>query len=158
MCHGDPANCFKKSVVGRDAAHIAANGLDNHGGDLVFVRAKDFFDGAYSNFGPLNCVPSLPDAARLIADRLRPRGMLVVSVIGRVCPWEIARYLIRGDWPRAGIRFSRNLVAVPLEGRTVWMRYHTPGTFEPAFKAAGFARVSVIDAKGATDSVWVRVE
>jgi SAM-dependent methyltransferase len=101
------------------------------------------FDAALSNFGPLNCVPSLPDAARLIADRLRPRGMLVVSVIGRVCPWEIARYLIRGDWPRAGIRFSRDLVGVPLEGRTVWMRYHTPGTFERAFKAAGFARVSV---------------
>jgi SAM-dependent methyltransferase len=101
------------------------------------------FDSATSNFGPLNCVPSLPEAARLIADRLRSGGVLVASVIGRVCPWEIALYVMRGDWRRVRIRFSRDLVAVPLDGRTVWMRYHTPGTFERAFKAAGFARVSV---------------
>jgi SAM-dependent methyltransferase len=101
------------------------------------------FDAATSNFGPLNCVPSLPDAARLIADRLRPGGLLVASVIGRLCPWEIALYLIRGDWARARIRFNPDLVGVPLNGRTVWMRYHTPGSFERTFRAAGFARVSL---------------
>jgi SAM-dependent methyltransferase len=105
--------------------------------------APGTFDAATSNFGPLNCVPSLPDAARLIADRLRPGGMLVASVIGRLCPWEIALYLIRRDWSRVRIRFNRDLVGVPLNGRTVWMRYHTPRSFERPFRAAGFARVSL---------------
>lgn len=101
------------------------------------------FDAVYSNFGPLNCVDDLPAAARLIALRLRPGGVLVASVIGRVCPWEIALYLSRGHVARAAIRFRRGLVPVPLEGHTVWTRYYTPGAFERIFAAAGFARVSL---------------
>jgi len=101
------------------------------------------FDAAYSNFGPLNCVVDLQAAARRIADRLRPGGVLVASVIGRVCPWEIALYVARGDRARAAIRFRRGLVAVPLDGGTVWMRYLSPHEFEPAFVAAGLTRVSL---------------
>jgi SAM-dependent methyltransferase len=101
------------------------------------------FDAAYSNFGPLNCVIDLPGAARRIADRLRPGGVLVASVIGRVCPWEIALYLARGDRARAAVRFRRGLVAVPLDGGTVWMRYFNPREFEAIFAAAGMTRVSL---------------
>jgi SAM-dependent methyltransferase len=101
------------------------------------------FDVAYSNLGPLNCVPSLTDAARFIADRLPSGGTLIASVIGRICPWEIALYLSRGDWNRMRVRFARNFVAVPLSQRTVWTRYYTPGEFEGAFSAAGFVRVSL---------------
>lgn len=101
------------------------------------------FDAAYSNFGPLNCVPDLQASARLIGDRLRKGGVLVASVIGRVCPWEVALYLARGQWSRASIRFRGGLVPVPLEGRQVWTRYCTPGSFERTFAAAGFSRVSL---------------
>jgi SAM-dependent methyltransferase len=101
------------------------------------------FDAAYSNLGPLNCVPDLDAAARLIAARLRPGGLLIASVIGRVCPWEIALFGARGQWRRATIRFAREMVPVPLEGRTVWTRYYTPRAFERSFVAAGFARVSL---------------
>jgi len=101
------------------------------------------FDAAYSNFGPLNCVVDLPAAARLIAARLRPGGVLVASVIGRVCPWEIALYVARGNVSRAAIRFRRGLVPVPLAGRTVWTRYFAPREFEAIFAAAGMTRVSL---------------
>lgn len=101
------------------------------------------FDAAYSNFGPLNCVPSLSEAARLIADRLRPGGVLIASVIGRVCPWEIALYLSRGDWTRLRVRFARDFVAVPLDGRRVWTRYYSPRQFQRAFAAVGFSRESL---------------
>jgi SAM-dependent methyltransferase len=101
------------------------------------------FDAAWSNFGPLNCVPSLPAAARLIAQRLRPGGVLIASVIGRVCPWEIALFLARGDWPRAKVRFERGLVPVPLDGKTVWMRYYAPRAFAKTFDGAGFECVSL---------------
>jgi SAM-dependent methyltransferase len=101
------------------------------------------FDAAYSNFGPLNCVDDLAAAAQLIARRLRPGGVVIASVIGRVCPWEIALYLGRGRWWRAAIRFRRDAVPVPLEGRTVWTRYYTPGAFARIFAAAGFTPVSL---------------
>jgi SAM-dependent methyltransferase len=99
------------------------------------------FDAAFSNFGPLNCLPDPGRAAHLIADRLRPGGVLVASVIGRVCPWELALYLARGDWARARIRFARTLVPVPLDGGTVWTRYYTARAFERMFAAAGLSRV-----------------
>ncbi len=101
------------------------------------------FDGAYSNFGPLNCVPDLGRVARLLADRLRPGAPLVASVIGRICPWELAVYAVRRDWARLRVRFAAAFVAVPLDGRTVWTRYYTPEAFTATFTAAGFRRVAV---------------
>ncbi len=100
--------------------------------------APDVFDAAYSNFGPLNCVPDLGVAATALAHRLRAGGMLVASVIGRICPWELALFTARADWSRALIRFQREAVAVPLEGRTVWTRYYTPRQFARVFEIAGF--------------------
>jgi SAM-dependent methyltransferase len=120
-----------------DVQHVGIHELDR------LKRADAPFDAAYSNFGPLNCVVDLPAAAVSIADRLRPGGLLVASVIGRICPWEIALYLSRGEVSRAIIRWRRGLVAVPLEGRTVWTRYFTPREFERIFTAAGMTRVSL---------------
>jgi SAM-dependent methyltransferase len=118
-----------------DVKHLGIHELDR--------LTPDRFDGAWSNLGPLNCVPSLEDAAALIAERLRPGGVLVASVIGRICPWEIALFASRGDWRRIGVRFARGAVSVPLEGHTVWTRYYTPRAFTRAFKAAGFRRVEL---------------
>lgn len=101
------------------------------------------FDAALSNFGALNCVPDLASAARSIASRLRQGGMFVASVIGRLCPWEITLYVARGNLKRAAIRFSREPVPVPLDGRTVWTRYYTPREFCRAFADAGFSVVSL---------------
>jgi SAM-dependent methyltransferase len=101
------------------------------------------FDAAYSSLGPLNCVPNLADAARLVAERLKPGGVFVASVIGRICPWEIALFAWRRDWTRLRVRFTRGFAPVPLQGRTVWTRYYTPGGFERTFRAAGFTRVFI---------------
>jgi 2-polyprenyl-3-methyl-5-hydroxy-6-metoxy-1,4-benzoquinol methylase len=112
--------------------------------ELHKLEAGDtLFDAAYSNFGPLNCIEDLAAAARLVAERLRPGGALVASVIGRVCPWELALYLSRAEWARARVRFRRGLVPVPLEGLTVWTTYYTPRAFARIFGAAGFERVSL---------------
>ena len=101
------------------------------------------FDAALSNFGPLNCVEAIENAAVLVAARLRPGGVLIASVIGRLCPWEAALYISRGEIARARLRLRRGLVPVPLNGRTVWMRYYTPSEFEAPFARAGFTRVSL---------------
>jgi SAM-dependent methyltransferase len=118
-----------------DVRHLGIHEIDR--------LAPETYAAAYSNFGPLNCVPDPAAAARLIADRLRPGGVLVASVIGRVCPWEIALYAARGSWSRAGIRFARDLVPVPLDGRTVWTRYYTPRSFTRLFAPVGFTVLSL---------------
>ena len=96
------------------------------------------FDGAYSDLGALNCVPDLASTAASIAQRLRPGGVLIASVIGRTCPWEVAIFARKRDWRRAAARWSQKPVAVPLNGRTVWTRYYSPSEFRSTFAAAGF--------------------
>jgi SAM-dependent methyltransferase len=105
--------------------------------------SPDVYDAVYSSFGPFNCVPDLTGAAALIAGRLRPGGVLVASVIGRLCPWELALYLSRRDWSRARVRFAPGMVPVPLNGRIVWTRYYTPREFSGVFEAAGFRTLAV---------------
>jgi SAM-dependent methyltransferase len=96
------------------------------------------WQAAYSNLGPLNCVPDLAAAARAIAARLQPGGVFVASIIGRTCPWEWLIYGLRGDWSRVRIRYQRGFVPVPLEGATVWTQYVSPSESVQAFESAGF--------------------
>ena len=63
--------------------------------ELRQLDGDEAFDGAYSNLGALNCVPDLGSVARECARLLKPGGALVFTVIGRICPWEIAYYLRR---------------------------------------------------------------
>ena len=127
-----------------DVARVEQLGIDeldelDELAELAEIDAAPF-DAAYSSFGPLNCVTDLAHAARAIRARLRPGGVLVASIIGRICPWEIALYLSRRDWRLATVRFTRTPVPVPLEGRTVWMQYWTPAEVARAFADAGFRR------------------
>jgi SAM-dependent methyltransferase len=108
--------------------------------EMAWLRPATF-DAVCSNFGSLNCVPDLDEAARAIADRVRPGGLFVASAIGRLCPWEIALYAMRRDWTRLCVRFAPQLTAVPLEGRTVWTRYYAPSAFARAFHEVGFELV-----------------
>ena len=98
------------------------------------------FDAAFSNFGPLNCVADLASAAAHVHRLLRPGGVLVASVIGRVCPWEIALYVGRGQIGRATLRLRRGMVPVPLKNGRIWTRYIAPSPFHRAFAQAGFRR------------------
>ena len=86
-------------------------------------------DVAYSNFGPLNCVPDLSAVGRAMADLVRPGGHAVFTVIDRVCPWEVAHYVRERRWSRVAVRYRRGMTAVGMNGHTIWTRYHTPGGF-----------------------------
>jgi SAM-dependent methyltransferase len=101
------------------------------------------FAGAYSDLGPLNCVDNLAQVAQKLNRMLAPGGRLIASVIGRVCPWEILLFGIKGDRARALLRFQDQLVAAPLNGRTVWTRYYGPQQFMRAFASSGFHFVSL---------------
>src|SRR5687768_5764305 len=128
-----------EAISSRGLAHLArAHVMGIHEIDRL---PPGTWQAAYSNLGPLNCVPDLTSAARAIASRLQPGGVLVASVIGRTCPWEWRIYGSRGDWSRVRVRYQRGFVPVPLEGATVWTQYLSPSEFAQAFAAAGFQLV-----------------
>jgi SAM-dependent methyltransferase len=102
--------------------------------ELHRLDGSGAYDGAYSNLGPLNCVPDLREVSRECARLLRPGGALVFTVIGRICPWEIAHYLRRRNWARVGVRFARGLVPVSMNKHTIWTRYYGPREFYRAFE------------------------
>lgn len=117
-------------------AHIGIHQLDSLGRPYD-APADEPFDGMYSNFGPLNCVPDLPAVAAECARLLRPGGVLVFSVIGRICPWEVAHYVRRGRFRRAVVRAARGVTPVSMNRHTIWTRYYSPREFYRAF-AGGF--------------------
>jgi SAM-dependent methyltransferase len=130
---------WSEGMVDRARVRLAEAGLEGRA-DARVLGAQDLdqlagerFDAIYSDLGPLNCVPGLPRIAKACAALLPPGGRIIASVIGRVCPWEIALYLARGDWRRATLRWSREAVPVPLEAGTVWTHYYTPREFYGAF-------------------------
>jgi ubiquinone/menaquinone biosynthesis C-methylase UbiE len=139
----DPSPGMVRQAQHRAAAAPASVPLSIACGsvDRLDRFATSSFDAAFSNFGPLNCVLDLQAAAVEVHRVLRPGGLLVASVIGRICPWEIALYVSRGEIGRALVRFHRGPVAVPLKGGTVWTRYYTPRQFTSIFSRAGFQRV-----------------
>jgi SAM-dependent methyltransferase len=135
----------------REARH-AAEGLEMGARPIVRCLSIDdlpgdfapgSFEAAFSNFGPLNCVADLAAVARRLHSLLAPGGVVVASIIGRFCPWEIGLFAARGDLSRAFIRFRRGHVAVPLEGRVVWMRYYTAGECTRVFAREGFRRIEL---------------
>jgi SAM-dependent methyltransferase len=110
-------------------------------------RLEERFDLIFSNLGAINCAPSLEDISAQCHRLLRPGGHLVLSVIGRFCPWEVMYYLARRQPRRAFVRWTGGVIPVPLNGLTVWTRYYTPRelyshlaeAFErPRYEALGF--------------------
>jgi SAM-dependent methyltransferase len=112
--------------------HVRAVNLGAH--ELERLDEPGAYGGAYSNLGPLNCVPDLRGVSRESARLLKPGGQLVFTVIGRYCPWEIAHYLRRGRWARAKVRFARHVVPVGMNNHTIWTHYYSPREFYSAFQ------------------------
>ena len=110
---------------------VAAMAIGAH--ELQLLEGHGTFDGAYSDLGPLNCVPDLADVSTGCARLLKPGGALVFTVIGRVCPWEIVHYAWRRQWSRVKIRFARNVVSVGMNMHTIWTHYYRPREFYQRF-------------------------
>jgi SAM-dependent methyltransferase len=135
------ATDWSPQMVQRTADRAAAKGVAdkvrgiNVGAhELERLDETAGYDGAYSNLGPLNCVPDLGSVSRESARLLKPGGRLVFTVIGRYCPCEIAHYLRRGRWARAKVRFARDVVPVGMNNHTIWTRYYSPREFYGNFQ------------------------
>jgi hypothetical protein len=92
--------------------------MERLGAELAGLR----FDGAWSNFGAVNCVPRLAATVAGLAALLEPGAPLAWVVMGRHVPWEWLWFLARGN-PRKAFRRERHGGAVWRGMRVV---YPTP--------------------------------
>lgn len=94
---------------------------------------RESYDGAFSNFGGLNCVADLRQVSRELGRLVRPGGALVVCLAGRFCAWESAWYGARGDFARATRRWRGS-------ARAQFGKTHVPVFYPTARQVArGFA-------------------
>jgi len=99
---------------------------------------EPLFDGAYSNFGALNCVRDLSSVARGLARLVRPRAAIVLVVFGVCPPGEWIVEAVRGNRRAIFRRTNRGDVPARLGGREFFVRYHRASditrTFAPWFR------------------------
>lgn len=106
---------------------LDAGRLDQH------PDAPAELDGAWSNFGALNCLPERRSLALALARRVRPGGKLVLVVMGPLCPWESAWHLAHGELRAASRRWRAGAPAHVGEGRTVRVWYPSPRRLRAEF-------------------------
>ena len=84
--------------------------------EISSLAGENAFDGAFSNFCGLNCVQDLPAVARELARLVRPGAPILLCMIGRFVPWEIAWFMARGEPAKALRRLRRNEFHSPEPG------------------------------------------
>lgn len=90
----------------------------------IFTLQGEMFDGAFSNFGPLNCIEDLPQFARDLACLLEPGATVLLCWMNRCCLWEVAWYLAHGNSRKAFRRLRRSPVTARItDGASVQVRY-----------------------------------
>lgn len=101
--------------------------------ELAELHPSRAFDGAFSNFGALNCVQDLRAFARRLAAVIRPSGEVVLCLIGPCCLWEVVWFLLHGQAGRATRRFRRNGSLVKIGESQVQVQYPTVAALKHAF-------------------------
>lgn len=101
--------------------------------DQMLESAHGPLDGAFSNFGGLNCVADLPRAAHALAALVKPGARVVLCVMGPVVPWEWAWFAAHGQPGKSFRRLSER----GAEWRGITVRYPSPRAMRRAF-AGGF--------------------
>ena len=88
--------------------------LDDHidvmtlaAGELATLPMDRLFDGAYSNFGPLNCEPDLNKFASTLSQLLRAGSTFICSVMAPICPIEIVWFALHLQPGKALRRLKR---------------------------------------------------
>jgi SAM-dependent methyltransferase len=82
------------------------------------------FDGAFSNFAPLNCVADLRPVARGLAQLLKPNARAMLVLFGTFCLGEMVTEVLRGRPHQALRRYKRGVTSARLSGREFDIVYH----------------------------------
>jgi SAM-dependent methyltransferase len=91
------------------------------------------FDGAFSNFAPLNCVVDLTPVARGLAQLLKPGAPAMLVLFGTFCPGEMVTELLHKRPHQALRRFKRGPIPARLAKREFPIVYHRRAALMQAF-------------------------
>jgi hypothetical protein len=116
--------------------------------ELSQLREERTFDGAFSNFGALNCVKDLRQLAADLGQVLRPGASVLLCLMGPCCLWELIWYLAHGNPQKAFRRFYREGVDARLaDGAVVRVFYPSirslSRTFAPEFQLKSVQGIGV---------------
>jgi SAM-dependent methyltransferase len=102
-------------ATGEELEEFAARHLSNGGG---------LFDGALSNFAPLNCVVDLGPVARGLAQLLKPGAPAMLVLFGTFCPGEMLTEVLHKRPDQALRRRKRGPLPARLAKRNFPIVYH----------------------------------
>ena len=91
------------------------------------------FDGAFSNFAPLNCVVDLEPVVRGLAQLLRPGAPAMLVIFGTFCPGEMLTEVLRKRPRQALRRLKRGPIPARLAKREFPIVYHRRAALVRAF-------------------------
>lgn len=85
-----------------------------------------FFDGSFSNFGPLNCLEDWRDVAAWLAAHIKPGGIAAFGVMSPLCLWEPLWHGLHGEWSVATRRWRKSVpFTTDTAGETITVTYPT---------------------------------
>lgn len=76
--------------------------------DIAALQTSELFDGAFSNFGALNCIQDVRGVAINLSTMLKPGTRAVLVWMGPCCLWEMVWYMGQRKPQRAFRRFRRS--------------------------------------------------
>lgn len=116
--------------------------------NLPSLWSSERFDGAFSDFGALNCVEDLRKLAIDLAVLLKPGATALLCWMGPFCTWEIVWYLAHRNRRKAFRRLqSGGVTAKIAEDASVHVQYPSfksiRRSFAPEFKVRSVQGVGV---------------
>jgi ubiquinone/menaquinone biosynthesis C-methylase UbiE len=122
------------------------------------LQPSSQFDGIFSNFSGLNCIPDLKQTADDLATLLSRGAPLLVCLSTRFCLWEILWFVLHGNFRKAFRRCSGQAIARVGEF-TVDVRYPTvrqlQTLFSPSFVLRSCSGVGVTVPPSYVEA-WIR--
>jgi len=118
------------------------------GEDISTLPPDELFDGAFSNFGALNCVGDLNRVARGLAGLLKPGAAAMLCWMGPCCMWEMIWYLVKGNRKQAFRRFKPEGISARIaDGAFIDVNYPSvrflARTFAPEFRVKSVQGIGV---------------
>ena len=113
----------KLSAFGSQAQVAAGEELEDFAARHLYEGGA-LFDGAFSNFAPLNCVIDLGPVARGLAKLLKPGAPAMLVLFGTLCPGEMLTEVLHKRPGQALRRFKRGQIPARLSKREFPIVYH----------------------------------
>ncbi|KAA3598399.1 MAG: class I SAM-dependent methyltransferase [Calditrichaeota bacterium] len=129
----DPSEEMLK-IVKSKSDKLKIQTINSQADKLNKVLTNEDFDGAFSNFGALNCKIDLKKLSEILSKTLKAESYFVAVVMGNFCIWEILFYSLKLNFGRAFFRFGKSYKDVSLGKDSVPTRYFSPNNFYNLFK------------------------